>query len=398
LTQAPIQTAPDGDAPTGEGSRIAEEHFRLLVESVKDYAIFMLDTDGRVISWNPGAQRLKGYRREEILGRHFSRFYRAEDIADRKPERELRIALADGRVEDEGWRVRKDGSLFWANVVLTPMYDNAGSRHIGFAKITRDLTDRRLAEDNKHRLIEAEAAIRMRDEFLSIASHELRTPLGALRLLLATNELLLRHDPPDIPALKERGRLATRQVKRLSDLVDRLLDVSRITGGHLTLRRENIDLVELVRNVIEEFVDTSNAAGCEIRFRGVTRSIVGFFDRLRIEQVLGNLLSNALEHGTGKMIDVSVDEMTGSALLTVSDYGPGISEKDLGRIFERFERGMAPRAHGGLGLGLYITRWIVEAHGGRIHASSAPGKGASFMVRLPLVPASSNVQERAAEV
>lgn len=130
--------------PTAPGGW--DDHFRLLVESVQDYAIFMLDLEGRVVTWNAGAQRIKGYRAEEIIGRNFSQFYPDEDVQARKPQRELEIALRDGRLEDEGWRLRKDGSRFWANVIITSLWDEAG-RPVGFGKVTRDFTDKMRAQE-----------------------------------------------------------------------------------------------------------------------------------------------------------------------------------------------------------------------------------------------------------
>jgi PAS domain S-box-containing protein len=360
-----------------------QDHFRLLVESVKDYAIFMLDPHGYVASWNPGAEHLKGYRAEEIIGKHFSVFYPAEDVERRKPPLELEAAIADGRIEDEGWRVRKDGTLFWANVVITAVYDRAGVLR-GFAKVTRDLTERRRAEEERIRLAKAQAALELHEEFLSIASHELRTPLGALRLQLAALELLLKRAPHLDARVAERVGLSVKQVNRMNELIEKLLDVSRLTTGRLALTMDDVDVVSLVQDVARDFEDTARHSGCELRIDVPAVPMRGRWDRLRIEQVLGNLLSNAVKYGTGFPVDVTLRREKQLAVVRVVDRGPGIPPEDRRRIFDRFERGTRARQQGGLGLGLYIADHIVVAHGGRIDVESARAGGAELVVELPL--------------
>ncbi|MFL6200205.1 MAG: PAS domain S-box protein, partial [Thermoanaerobaculia bacterium] len=203
--------------------RESEERFRLLVESIKDYALFMLDPEGRIVSWNAGARALKGYRADEVIGRHFSLFYPSEAIARGWPEHELETAIAEGRFEDEGWRVRKDGSRFWANVIITPLYDEE-RRLRGFAKITRDLSDRKRVE----RLEEAE---RQMHEFLAMLAHELRNPLAPIRNALA----VMQRSELNEQTLDWSRSVIDRQVTHLTRLVDDLLDVSRITKGKITL-------------------------------------------------------------------------------------------------------------------------------------------------------------------
>jgi len=365
--------------------RSAQDHLLLLVENVKDYAIFMLDSGGHVMTWNRGAERLKGYRANEIIGQHFSIFYRPEEAE--KPARELKGAIADGRFEDEGWRVRKDGSLFWANVVITAVYDETGRLH-GFGKVTRDLTERRRSEEERIKLAEARAEIRLRDEFLSIASHELKTPLGALRLSLAGFELLMQRRPDDLAGMAQRLNLAITQVRRLDVLIERLLDVSRIAAGRLSLSFEEVDVAGLIRDVCQTFDDSARDAESELRFRDVGQeSIVAFWDRVRIEQVLGNLIANSFKYAAGKAIDIDLMADAEAVTLSVADRGPGVEVADRERIFERFGTTMiAPHAVG-LGLGLYIARQIVNAHGGTIHVDDGPEGGATFVVRLPLIAA-----------
>jgi PAS domain S-box-containing protein len=358
-----------------------EQRFRLLIDSVKEYAIFMLDADGRVASWNGGARRLKGYEAGEIIGRHFSIFYPEEDVAAGKPARELSLARSEGHLEDEGLRVRKDGSLFWANVVITAMRTDGGEL-IGFAKVTRDLTERRRSEDERLRLARMQEALRLRDEFISIASHELRTPLTALELGMQrlTGDQSL---PERVVKQLERTRRIT---ARLAHLVATLLDVSRLTTGKMPIEVERFDLRAALREVVDRSADEAGRASTPIEVRAAA-PIEGRWDRLRVEQVLTNLLSNAIKYGGSRPVAIEAETLGQEALIRVIDRGDGIATEDLERIFGRFERAVSMRHFGGLGLGLYISRQIAEAHGGTLGVESEPGRGATFTLRLPLSPA-----------
>ena len=357
----------------------SERSFRLLVEGVTDYALYMLDPTGHVVSWNPGAERINGYRADEIIGQPLSRFFTPQDVAHDKPTRELQIALRDGRFEEESWRIRKDGSRYWAHVVITPIRDGL-DQLVGFVKMTRDLTERRKIEEERLRLVQAREAVRLRDEFLSIASHELKTPLTALLLVLRS----LQHrmpggNDPAASAVERALRIGT----RLAQLVEALLDVSRIATGDLKLKVERFDLGETAREVTDRLGETAVAAKCDLSL-DVPGPIEGRWDRLRIEQVLMNLISNSIKYAAGQRIHVSVAGDGDSAVLEVRDHGPGVPETELPRVFERFERAASARHYGGMGLGLYVARQIAEAHGGAIMASNAPDGGACFTVRLPL--------------
>ena len=371
--------------------RQSEERIRLLVESVKDYAIFTLDPSGHVASWNTGAQLIKGYRADEIIGKHFSIFYPREVIEAKHPERELEIAARDGRYEEEGWRVRKNGERFWANVVITAIQDPSTKQLRGFAKVTRDLSERRRMEQESRaameaagreraRAVEADAAVRMRDEFLSVAAHELRTPLTALHLKLESAAEQMRADPK--AARRIEGAL--RQVARLQALVERLLDVSRMVQGRLALQTEELDLAALAAQVVEDFREPAAQAGAELRFEVQGGAVRGQWDGARLEQVLVNVLANAIKYGAGKPIDVTVQQHDGVARFVVTDRGIGIEPDDLERVFGQFERAAPLRHYGGLGLGLYVSRSIVEAHGGTIRVTSEKGQGSSFVVDLPM--------------
>jgi PAS domain S-box-containing protein len=355
------------------------------VESIRDYAVFMLDRDGRVQTWNAGAALIKGYQRDEIVGKSIELFYAREDRENGRPAMLLAEAAREGRVEDEGWRVRKDGSRFWADVVITALRNDAGDL-IGYAKVTRDLTQRQHAEQERRRLdadrIRVEEALRIRDEFLSIASHELKTPLTALQIeLFGMRSHSAKAGGGDDRMARKLAR-ASRNADRLERLIEMLLDVSRVATGRLTLKPEGFDLSEAVRQVAETMRGTAEQSGCELS-ASTPAAIVGTWDRVRVEQVVMNLLANAIKYGAGRPVTVSTSAEGGQGIIEVRDHGPGVPPQDLVRIFERFERGTR-RDHGGLGLGLYVSREIARAHAGSIAARNLRDGGAAFTLRLPL--------------
>lgn len=382
-----------------EALRQSEERFRLMVAGVKDYAIFMLDPEWRIATWNEGAKKLKGYSAQEIIGQHFSIFYPPEDVAAGKTDMEVRVATAEGRVEDEGWRVRKDGTRFWANVVITRIDDGAGNI-VGFAKVTRDLTERKRMEEElrrsrddldlrvKQRTVELEKAVRARDEFISVASHELKTPLTTLKLEAQLAQYSLEKGDNSLLNPDNMRRFTVRldaQVEKLRGLVEDMLDVARTQTGTLTLRPVSTNLSELTAEVIELFQRELESSGSKLVL-DIEPGIEGTWDRARIEQIVLNLLTNAAKFGLGKPIEVRLAKVKDAAILTVKDQGRGIAEKDRERIFERFERAIAASEVSGLGLGLYITRELLKLHHGTIHVVSQLGRGSEFVVVLPLQP------------
>jgi PAS domain S-box-containing protein len=361
-----------------EAARQNEERFRVLIDGVKDYAIFMLDSDGNVATWNTGAQRIKGYAASEIIGQHFSVFYPEHDIRAGKTEFELRMALRDGRFEDEGWRLRKDGTMFWANVTITALRDASGAL-LGYAKITRDLTERRKLEHERIQLARTQEAVRLRDEFLSLASHELKTPLTVLQLQLeALRERAAADDSSTIAKLDRSARAG----QRLAELIEALLDVSRIATGRFELCLEETDLADIVATAVDRMHEAAEAAGCPLSV--TLEHVTGLWDRSRIDQVISNLVSNATRYAAGTPIEIAVTSEGGAAVLEVRDRGPGVPAGELGRIFDRFERCAPMRHYGGLGLGLYVVRQITEAHGGSVTADNRSDGGARFIVRLPV--------------
>ena len=358
-----------------EELRRSEERFRLLVDSVKDYAIFLLDATGHVMTWNTGAERAKGYKAHEIIGQHFSKFYEAEEIRAGKCERELEIAQREGRFEEEGWRLRKDGTRFWANVIITPMRGTDGVI-LGFAKVTRDLTDRKRLEEERLLTVQAQEGIRLRDEFLSIVSHELKTPLAGLLLQIESAAKNVEDKTRDkLLRARESG-------ERLDTLIETLLDVSRIATGRFVLSTEPCDLSALVKEIADSFQMAAAKAGSEIRLH-VQEKVRGVWDRVRMSQVIANLLSNAIKYGAGRPVDVHLTEGEGHATLEIVDHGPGVDPTMQSRIFERFERAASTRHYGGLGIGLYVVREIVVAHGGQVGVENSPEGGARFMIRVP---------------
>jgi PAS domain S-box-containing protein len=365
------------------GALNAQHHLAPLIDSIRDYAVFMLNVDGRIETWNTGAQLIKGYTEQEIVGQTIHRFYTAEDRVAGRPERLLATAARDGRVEDEGWRVRKNGERFWADVVISAMRDADGTL-VGFVKVTRDLTERRRIDEERlqheQALARSQEALRLRDEFLSIASHELRTPLMALQLQLDSLRLSARNlDARQAHKLDRAGR----NVQRLVELIAALLDVSRMARGKLAIAPEHVDLGVVVAETVDRLQESANEARCAIHTQ-LARDITGIWDPLRIGQVVANLLSNAFRYAAGTAVDVTLERRDHHAILSVLDRGPGIPADQLERVFVRFERAAPSRNYGGMGLGLYVAREIVTAHGGTITASNRDDGGARLETVLPI--------------
>jgi PAS domain S-box-containing protein len=382
-----------------EDLRRSEERFRLLVEGVGEYAIFMLDPNGRVATWNVGAERIKGYKPHDIIGQHFSIFYPSEAKESGWPDHELREATEKGSFVDTGWRIRKDGTRFWANVTITALRDAAG-RLIGYAKLTRDLTDAKRAEAielaNKHHeeMLDAERSARMaaqratqlKDEFLATLSHELRTPLNAI---LGWTQILLRGEAPGGPdAQKKAVEVIDRNARAQVQLIDDLLDLSRIMTGKIRLELQQISFASVVEAAVDSAMPSADTKDIRLKaIYGASRDIVSA-DAARLQQVVWNLLTNAIKFTPkGGQVHVLIQRVNSHVELSISDTGIGIPESYLPHVFDRFSQrdGSTTRTYGGLGLGLAICKQLVELHGGSIRAASGgEGKGATFFVHLPL--------------
>ncbi|AOI99968.1 PAS domain-containing hybrid sensor histidine kinase/response regulator [Burkholderia sp. LA-2-3-30-S1-D2] len=356
--------------------RFAEIRFETVVGAITDYAVFMLDAHGNVATWNAGAERIKGYRTAEIVGHHFSRFYPPDAIAAGRPAFGLREAVAHGHFEDEGWRVRKDGSLFWASVTITAVRDHAGQL-AGFIKITRDMTERK-------RLAELEVSTHRLSVFIAMLAHELRNHLAPLRHSVGVLQSL----PDPAPELAQCRDAVHRQVGHLTRLVDDLLDVGRITAGKVELDDAPVTVRDLVCRGVESIQPKLAARGQHIRVDLPADPLVVRGDATRLVQVLHNLLDNASKFSPqGGRIDVGAHAEGPIVAIRVTDHGVGIAPGSLESIFDLFEQEAVPgrRPSDGFGLGLAICRSFVELHGGMIAAeSSGPGHGATFTVRLPL--------------
>jgi PAS domain S-box-containing protein len=354
---------------------------------VVDYAIFMLDPGGRVASWNAGAQRITGYSAAEIIGEHFSRFYPREDIERRKPQWELEVATREGRFEEEGWRLRKDGSTYWSNVVITAVRDDTG-KLLGFAKVTRDLTERKRVEAEMVRArVEAERANESKSQFLANMSHELRTPLNSL-LILAR-----------LLADNAGGNLNEKQVRfaqtiyssgmDLLALINDLLDLAKIESGAVTALHVAPTRLEELRADLER---TFGQAAQEKRLQFAVEIAPGLppairTDPTRLKQILKNLLANAFKFTPRGSVRLSIAPH-GEKLVAfeVTDTGIGIPADKQQLIFEAFQQadGSTSRKYGGTGLGLSISRELTRLLGGELDVASEPGKGSTFTLVLPL--------------
>ncbi|MFA6972658.1 MAG: PAS domain S-box protein, partial [Gallionella sp.] len=372
-----------------ERLRWAEESFRLMVESVTDYAIVMLDPKGLVMSWNSGAQRIQGYSAEEIVGQHFSRFYPTEDIERGMPQRDLDIVIAKGRFEDEGWRMRKDGSTFWANVVYTAIRDQDGNLR-GFAKLTRDLTERKRLDQilqDKNAELEsakfvAEKANLAKSDFLSSMSHELRTPLNAI---LGFAQLLETGSPPPTTAQFERLNHIIKAGWYLLELINQILDLAVVESGRLSLSRESVSLVDVMRECQGMIESLAQQRGIRINFLPFDNSWFANADRTRVKQVLINLLSNAIKYNREQgTVEVKCTAITPERIrISIKDSGAGLPPKKLAQLFQPFNRlGQESGNEEGTGIGLVVTKKLVELMGGTIGVESIVGAGSEFWIEL----------------
>jgi len=371
--------------------REAQERFRLLVENIKDYAIFMIDTQGRVASWNSGAEHALGYSADEIVGQPAACFFVSEGAGDAVFAREMKEAQATGRATSTGWRARKNGQHMYVEGVLSAVRDEEG-RLLGYAKLMKDVTDKRRADAEREHLLqsertargEAERSSRMKDEFLATLGHELRTPLNAI---LGWSQVLRRVG--DNAEVGEGLKVIERNARAQAQIIEDLLDMSSIISGKVRLEMRKVDLASVLEASVNAVRPAAETKGIELRLEldptiGAVRG-----DPNRLQQVFWNLLTNAVKF-TPKAgrVSVTLGRANSHSKISVEDSGEGIDPVFLPYIFERFRQADAStsRRHGGLGIGLSIVKQLVELHGGSIHASSlGNGTGSTFTVELPVM-------------
>ncbi|QCR24086.1 PAS domain-containing sensor histidine kinase [Pontibacter sp. SGAir0037] len=360
---------------TNEELKESEEKSRLLVNSVKDYAIIMLNPEGLIVSWNGGAERIKGYKAAEIVGKHFSTFYSRESIETGFPQFELNKALEHGHFEDEGWRLRKDGTAFWANIVISPIY-NTENRLLGFAKITRDLTEHLRNEELMRKNKELVRINNDLDNFVYTASHDLKSPITNLEgLLMALEE--------DLGSEKEKHEeLLKRMSGSISTLKSVIADLADVTKLLQEKERpENVSIPELLEEVKESLRPLINSNKAEIHVESLEFETL-IYSRKNLRSILFNLVANAIKYAapqrTPQVIIKTALSETGEHTLSVSDNGLGIAHSQIGKIFSMFKR-----AHDhveGSGIGLYLVKKILDNSGDRIVVESEEGKGSVFNV------------------
>jgi PAS domain S-box-containing protein len=362
--------------------RWTEESFHLMVESVTDYAIVMLDPQGRIMSWNSGAQRIKGYSAEEIVGQSFTRFYSSKDAERGAPTRDLEAARTRGRFEDEGWRMRRDGSTFWANIVLTAVLDHVGNLR-GFAQLTRDLTGRRQAEDEiaKAKAV-AEKTSLASAEFLSGMSHELRTSLNAI---LGFAQLMESEQPPPTPSQKESVAKIVQAGWYLMELINEVMDLAMIESGRLSWSLEPMSLADVMHECQAAIEPQAQKSGIRMTLPEIDGQCFIKADRTRVKQVLTNLLSNAIKYnrpGGSVVVECTVSAPQ-RVRISVTDTGAGMQPDQLAQLFRPFSRvGQETSAAAGAGIGLVVTKRLVELMGGAIGVRSHVGKGSVFWIEL----------------
>jgi PAS domain S-box-containing protein len=363
-----------------EGLKISEERFRLTVQNVKEYAIFMLDPEGRLANWNPGVERVYGYTAEEIVGRHFSAFYPEEDLKAGKPAKELEVVAEQGRYEEEGWRVRKDGTRFWANVIVTAVRDEKG-RLLGFAKVTRDMTEKRRIEQKL--LAQSEELARSNkdlEQFAYVASHDLQEPL---RMVASYVQLLERRyrDKLNDDAV-EFIRHAVEGVVRMKALINDLLTYSRAGAGR---EPEPVDAGAALNEALANLQSAVAESGAEVKAGALPVVLV---DPTQLVQLFQNLVGNALKFRGRERPRVEIGAVRRGAVweLSVKDNGIGIAAEHRERIFVIFQRLHARGEYPGTGIGLALCKRIVERHGGRLWLESEPGRGSTFFFTLPAAP------------
>lgn len=360
-----------------EERRAIETRFTSLVKNIRDHAIFTLDCEGHIASWNLEAERILGFSEDEALGQNFEMIFTDEDRAMKRPEEELTLARRDGRAEDERWHRRKDGSQFWALGIVTPMYDGKGE-HVGYSKILRDITERKLDHDA---LKETD---QRKTDFLAMLSHELRNPLAPIR----TGLDLLRIEKGDPESVEEICDLMQRQTTQLTTLVDDLLNVSRISRGKLKLSKQDIKLADVIHSAVESVEPMIEDANHQLEVDMPAEPVHLYADPHRLAQVVTNLLNNAAKYTpSGGKVQLTVTQDGPQVVIQVQDNGEGIPLELQERLFDMFQQGNSATTQTGLGIGLALVKSLVEMHNGKVKLKSdGPGCGTTATVYLPTQP------------
>jgi PAS domain S-box-containing protein len=389
-----------------ERLRRSEERYRLLVEQVADYGIFMLDQSGNIVSWNEGAKNINGYSADEIIGKNFSVFYPPEDIAAGKPKMELEVAERVGKYEEEGWRIRKNGNRFWVGVVITAIFNDEG-KLLGFAKVTRDLTERKKAEAElqesfeRYRFLAEELAIKNRqlldvnkqlEQFASIASHDLKEPL---RKIITFTDLVLNDEESHFsPTGQNRFSKVIDSARRMSRMIEDILSFSYLS------QKEEFETVSL-QSILNETLELLDQPIKEKKALITSDNLpVAKVISSQIRQLFQNLISNSLKFARKEerpMLSITHDFVNGKQLMLEGiksevdylqihfrDNGIGFDQKDKEKIFELFKRLHTRNEYSGTGIGLAIVKRIVDNHDGFISAESTLQTGAGFKILLPV--------------
>ncbi len=380
------RSQPMGDNGSTQLSQTAEQ-FHILVDSVEEYAIYMLDPDGNVATWNTGAAKIKGYTAKEIVGKNFACFYTAEDVAAGKPQRNLREAARRGHIRDQALRIRKDGSTFEAEVIITVLRDAKGNIR-GYSKVTRDITDQIRSREFEAEKIAAQKASKAKDDFLAALSHELRTPLTPALAAASYMEENAQKLPKEFV---EDVQLIKRNVKLQARLIDDLLDLTRITRGKLRLDVEICDAHTVIRNAIEIASSAIESKKLKISTKFNAKEYHISADCIRLQQVFWNLINNSVKFtSTGGEIAIrTFNDDRRCFHFEITDNGIGIEPDRLASLFTPFEQAdpSVTRQFGGLGLGLAISKHLVGLHHGNIEAESRGRSfGSTFKVTLDTVP------------
>jgi PAS domain S-box-containing protein len=357
--------------------RASESRFRAVLDQVQDYAIFVLDREGRVASWSVGARLLKGWTQDEILGKHFGSFFAPEDVARGKPAAELEAAAREGRFEEEGWRVRKDGSRFLADVVLTALRDEQG-KPLGFVKVTRDVTERRRLVD------EIQHAVRVREDVLAVVSHDLKSPLQTISLAAHAAARAVAQCAAEC-SVRRPLETIQRAARSANVLLNDLLDMASIRAGRLAIRKAPEDAAQLIMDAVQTHEALAREKGVSLACQGATATAAAVLcDRDRVQQVFSNVIANAVRVcASGDRIDLTAHADERFATFSVADSGPGIAEDALPFVFEAYWSGAKQRGQG-TGLGLFISKGIVDAHGGRMWIESRVGDGTKVRFTIPI--------------